>query len=129
MHASSMVESTADNHLTVDTVTQCLSSALLTPSMLLGPHSLSAADHQTVNGGTQWMLLSDAVNSPMVCGAQRGPGSMLWSAAPRQTLPLRLRRRGSRACPARHGARPAPRLAGPSRPLHIHVRYTHATSL
>ena len=37
-------------------------------------------------------------------------------SAPRQTLPLRLRRRGSRACPARHGARPAPRLAGPSRP-------------
>ena len=35
---------------------------------------------------------------------------------PRQTLPFRLRRRGSRACPARHGARPTPRLAGPSRP-------------
>ena len=55
------------------------------------------------------------------------PSTIGWSAAlgrvqaacfgqpPRQTLPLRLRRRGSRACPARHGARPAPRLAGPSR--------------
>ena len=45
-----------------------------------------------------------------------GPSAEAFCSAPRQTLPLRLRRRGSRACPARHGARPAPRLAGPSRP-------------
>ena len=49
------------------------------------------------------------------------PSTIRWSAAlgrvqaacygqpPRQTLPLRLRRRGSRACPARHGARPTGR--------------------
>ena len=42
--------------------------------------------------------------------------SETFCSAPRQTLPFRLRRRGSRACPARHGARPTPRLAGPSRP-------------
>ena len=36
-----------------------------------------------------------------------------YSSARRQTLPFHLRRRGSRACPARHGARSArPRLAG-----------------
>ena len=40
-----------------------------------------AADHRTVNGGTQYHPLSAAVNSLMVCGAQCGPGSMLWSDA------------------------------------------------
>ena len=46
----------------------------------------------------------------------RRSGGYTTGQPPRQTLPLRLRRRGSRACPARHGTRPAPRLAGPSRP-------------
>ena len=48
--------------------------------------------------------------------SERRPGSMLWSAAATTIAFMRLRRRGSRACPARHGARPAPRLSGPSRP-------------
>ena len=48
-----------------------------------------------------------------------------FSLAPRQTLPLRLRRRGSRACPARHGARPAPRL---SRRVLAGQRLTTATA-
>ena len=42
-----------------------------------------------------------------------GIRSMLWSAAAtsdKHCLFFRLRRRDSRACPARHGARPAPRL-------------------
>ena len=50
------------------------------PEHAAGP-SLSAADHQTVDGRTQWMVLSVPIDSLMVCGAQRGPGSMLWSAA------------------------------------------------
>ena len=33
------------------------------------------------DGGTQWMVLSAAVNSLMVCGAREGTGSVLWSAA------------------------------------------------
>ena len=41
----------------------------------------SAADHQTVDGRTQWMVLSAPINSLMVCGAVEGPSSMLWSAA------------------------------------------------
>ena len=34
-----------------------------------------------VDGGTQWMVLSAAVNSLMVCSAREGTGSVLWSAA------------------------------------------------
>ena len=78
MHASSMVESTADDHLTVDGDAMFVVGA--DPEHAAGP-SLSAADHQTVDGRTQWMVLSAPINSLMVCGAQRGPGSMLWSAA------------------------------------------------
>ena len=44
-------------------------SSALTPSMLECT-LYGAADQPIVNGGTQWMVLSAAVNSLMVCGAQ-----------------------------------------------------------
>ena len=78
MHASSMAGSTADDHLTVDGDAMFVVGA--DPEHAAGP-SLSAADHQTVDGRTQWMPLSAANNSLMVCGAQGGTGSVLWSAA------------------------------------------------
>ena len=68
--------------------------------MLPVPSTALQSDHQTVNGGTQWMVLTAAVNSPMVCGAREGTGSACYGQPPRQTLPLRLRRRGSRALPS-----------------------------
>ena len=69
VHASSMVESTADDHLTVDGDAMFVVGA--DPEHAAGP-SLSAADHQTVDGRTQWMVLSAPINSLMVCGAQGG---------------------------------------------------------
>ena len=79
MHASSMVESTADDHLTVDGDAMFVVGT--DPEHAAGP-SLSAADHQTVNGGTQWRL---------VCGAREGTGSMLGVSA--DDKHLRHRRR------------------------------------
>ena len=42
---------------------------------------MRAADHRIVDGGTQSMVLSAAINNRLVCGAQGGTGSMLQSAA------------------------------------------------
>ena len=66
-----MAGSTADDHLTVDGDAMFVVGA--DPEHAAGP-SLSAADHQTVNGGTQWMVLSAAVNSPMVSARCSGEG-------------------------------------------------------
>ena len=78
VHASSMVESTADDHLTVDCDAMFVVGADPEHAACTSPR---AADHRIVHGRTQSMPLSVAINSLMVCGAQRGPGSMLWSAA------------------------------------------------
>ena len=57
-------------------------SSALTPSMLVAARTLpSAADQTIVEDRTQWMVLSAAVNSLMVCGTREGTGSVLWSAA------------------------------------------------
>ena len=76
MHASSMVGSTADDHLTVDGDAMFVVGA--DPEHAAGT-LYGVADHQT--GRTQWVPLSAPVNNPMVCGAREGTGSMLWSAA------------------------------------------------
>ena len=97
-------------------VTPMLSSAL-TPSMLLGPpctsqhagcltavHSVDATEcrHQAAAGLRRSL--------------RAVPRTASFCLRRRQTLPSGLRRRGRKACPSRHGARPALRLACPSRP-------------
>ena len=78
VHASSTAESTADDHLTLDGDDNVVVGADPEPS----PGTrMRAADHRIVDGGTQSMPLSAAINNRLVCGAQGGTGSMLQSAA------------------------------------------------
>ena len=84
VHASSTASSTADDHLASPSTVTTMFVVSAAPSMLWGSQfSLASLECLTV-----------ALSRP-----------------PRQTLPFRLWRRGSRTCPARHGACPAPRLA------------------
>ena len=78
MHASSTAESTADDHLTLDGDDNVVVGA---DPQHAACTSLSFADHRIVDGGTQSMPLSAAINNRLVCGAQGGTGSMLQSAA------------------------------------------------
>ena len=66
-------ESTADDHLTVDGEMFVVGAD---PEHAAGP-SLSAADHQTVNGGTQWMVLSAAIDKRCLAEGLWGTSSML----------------------------------------------------
>ena len=90
VHASSMVESTAERDVTTtlpSTVTPMFVVTEQRRCDAAGP-SLSATDQPIVDGRTQWMPTEcgGRVNSRLtrlVCGAQRGLGCMLWSAAAR----------------------------------------------
>ena len=73
--------------------------------MLLGPPCTYL--HWLLDGGTQSMPLSAAIKQRLVCSTRGGPYSMLRSAAATNFAfpPSAQRFRGSRTCPARHGAR------------------------
>ena len=72
-----MAGSTADDHLTVDGDAMFVVGA--DPEHAAGP-SMSAADHQTVDGRTQWMVLSAASDKRSICSAMPGPGSIVLTA-------------------------------------------------
>ena len=78
VHASSMAGSTADENLTVDGDAMFVVGADPEHAACTSPR---AADHQIVDGRTQHHPLSAPVNNRLVCGAQGGTGSVLWSAA------------------------------------------------
>ena len=73
-----MAASSADDHLTVGGDADVVVSADLQHAA--GTRTRNAQPW-IVDGGTQWMVLSAAINNPMVCGSHAGPNSIVQPAS------------------------------------------------
>ena len=73
-----MAASSADDHLTVGGDADVLVSADPEHAACT---SLRDPDHTIVDGRTQWMPLSAAINNRLVCGAQEGTGGIVLPAS------------------------------------------------
>ena len=73
-----MAASSADDHLTVGGDANVVVSADPEHAACT---SLRDPDHRIVDGRTQWMPLSAAINKRLVCGAQEGTGGIVLPAS------------------------------------------------